>query len=312
MKSYLKNLARRSLGSFATLVKIMLPVMLVIRIGEEFGLSETLGTGLAPVMHLAGLPPEAGIVWATGMLTGLYGGIGAYIALFPQMELSITQGSILCAMMLFAHSIPLEQAIVRRAGASFLLTSFLRIGGALLYGAGVAWICGLSDALSAPLELDWLTAAETDPGWGAWALSTAGSLASIFGIIVALFIGLDLLEKLGVMRRITAAIEPALRVIGLDTRLAPLTTIGLLLGLTYGGALIIQATKEQDFTPRAKFLALSLLSLSHSLIEDTALMLALGADIWIVLVGRVGFSLAVIAVLARITPLMESRKTGEA
>ena len=75
--------------------------------------------------------------------------------------------------------------------------------------------------------------------------------------------------------------------------------IGLLLGLTYGGALIIQATKDQDFTPRAKFLALSLLSLSHSLIEDTALMLALGADVWIVLVGRLVFTLALVALIAK-------------
>lgn len=311
MNSYLKNLAQRSLGSFMTLVKIMLPVMIVIRIGEEFGLSEMLGVWLGPVMSLVGLPPETGIIWATGMLTGLYGGIGAYLALLPQMELSIAQGSILCAMMLFAHSIPLEQAIVRRAGASFLLTSLLRVGGALLYGAGVAWICGTNDALSAPLQLEWLLAAEATPGWGAWALSTATSLASIFGIIVALFIALDLLEKLGVIRRITAAIEPGLRAIGLDSRLAPLTTIGLLLGLTYGGALIIQATKDHDFTPRAKFLALSLLSLSHSLIEDTGLMLALGADIWIILVGRVAFSLAVVALLAKLSLFMEVRKTGE-
>lgn len=303
MKSYLKNLARRSLGSFATLVKIMLPVMLVIRIGEEFGLSETLGTGLAPVMQLVGLPPETGIVWATGMLTGLYGGIGAYIALFPQMDLTVAQGSILCAMMLFAHAIPLEQAIVRRAGASFLLTSLLRIGGALFYGAAIAWICSLTDSLSAPLELGWLPGAGSDAGWGAWSYSALISFVSIFAIIVALFIGLDLLEKLGVMRRIIAAIEPALRAIGLDTRLAPLTTIGLLLGLTYGGALIIQATKDQDFTPRAKFLALSLLSLSHSLIEDTALMLALGADIWIVLVGRLIFTVCIVAVLAKVLEL---------
>lgn len=300
MKSYLKNLAQRSLSSFVTLVKIMLPVMIVIRIGEEFGLSELLGVWLAPVMGLVGLPPESGIIWATGMLTGLYGGIGAYIALLPSMELTVAQGSILCAMLLFAHAIPLEQAIVRRAGASFLLTSLLRIGGALLYGAGVAWICGWSGALSEPLELGWLTPGQTDSDWTSWAISTASSLASILAIIVLLFIALDVLEKLGVIRRITSALEPALHAIGLDSRLAPLTTIGLLLGLTYGGALIIQATEEQEFTPQAKFLALSLLSLCHSIIEDTGLMLALGADVWIILVGRVIFTLAVIAILAKV------------
>ncbi len=303
MKAYVKNLTRRSLGSFIALVKIMLPVMIVIRVGEEFGLSEGLGTWLAPVMALTGLPPEAGIVWATSMLTGLYGGVGAYIALAGEMNLNVAQASILCAMLLFAHAIPVEQAIVRRAGASFILTSLLRIGGALVYGAMIAWICDVSGALSEPLKIEWLTGGQVDRSWAAWGWATASSLASIFAIILVLFVALDLLEKLGILRRITTALEPALQSIGLDSRLAPLTTIGLLLGLTYGGALIIQATKEQDFTPRAKFLALALLSLCHSLIEDTGLMLALGGDIWIILVGRVVFSLCIVAVLARVLRL---------
>jgi len=75
----------------------------------------------------------------------------------------------------------------------------------------------------------------------------------------------------------------------------------VLLGLTYGGALIIDEARKKNFPPRTLFLSLSWLSLSHSLIEDTAIMLALGADIWVVLVGRVILTLLIIAALARLT-----------
>jgi hypothetical protein len=43
------------------------------------------------------------------------------------------------------------------------------------------------------------------------------------------------------------------------------------------------------------------LSLSHSLIEDTVIMLALGADIWVVLVGRVVLTLIIMMLLAWLT-----------
>ncbi len=298
MTRYLTDLARRSLTTFAELLQIMLPVMILVRLGNTFGLSEALAWLLAPVMGLAGLPPETGIVWATALLTGVYGGIGAYLVLLPDLGMTVAQHSILCAMILFAHALPVEQAIVRRAGASFLLTSLLRVGAALTYGATVAWICAATGALSEPLEPILLGGGAADAGWGAWAVETAVSLASILVIVALLFALLDGLKALGVLRWTTRLLEPLLRGIGLDPRMAPMTTIGMLLGLTYGGALIIQATKDQQFDARARFLALACLSLSHALIEDTALMLALGADVWIVLVGRLAFTLAIVAALA--------------
>ena len=136
MQAYLNTLGRKSLKTFITLMKIMLPVMILVRLGDQIGLTDWLGQMLVPVMSLVGLPPEAGLVWGISLLIGTYGGLGAYLTLLPGMEISVAQHSILCAMMLIAHMIPVEQAIVSRAGASFWITSAVRIGGALLFGAG--------------------------------------------------------------------------------------------------------------------------------------------------------------------------------
>jgi hypothetical protein len=75
---------------------------------------------------------------------------------------------------------------------------------------------------------------------------------------------------------------------------------GVLLGMVYGGALIIEETGKQQFSARTRFLALAWLSLSHGLIEDTALMLMLGASAWVVLAGRVLLTMLVVAALARL------------
>jgi hypothetical protein len=306
VSSYLIALVLRSWRLFITVTKVMLPVMVVVQVAQEFGLVDIVGEFIAPAMGLLHLPPEAGIIWATTLLTGIYGGIASLSGLAGTLEMNAGQFSALCAMMLFAHSIPVEQAIVRRAGASFGVTSALRIGTAFVYGAVVSWACYLSGALADPVSFEWLrgssfVSSSASAGYLGWIQSTAFSLALTYVIILVLVLVLDGLDRLGITRRITKALTPVLRVSGLDEQVAPVTTVGVLLGLTYGGALIIDEATRQNFSARTRFLALSWLSLSHSLIEDTLLMVALGADVWIVLVGRVAITLAIIAVLARLT-----------
>ncbi|MCA1244848.1 nucleoside recognition protein [Stappia stellulata] len=300
MPSYVRSLAHRCLATFFLLVKVMLPVMLLVRLGDLYGLTDLLARGLAPVMGLVDLPAEAGLIWAITLLTGLYGGVGAFVSLQPEMQLTVAQVSVLSSLMLFAHALPVEQAIVRRAGASLLATTALRLGVGFAYAAIAAWICRTTGVLSEVVVLEWMPSDVTTSDWGSWMRATAQSLVSMLAIIVALFLLLDILKAIKVIGWLTRALNPGLRLLGLNPDLAPLTTIGLLLGLSYGGGLIIQETMVRRYDRRDLFLALSCLSLCHSVIEDTAVMLAVGADVWIILVGRIAATVLVIAVLARL------------
>ncbi|BCL60169.1 hypothetical protein DGMP_08620 [Desulfomarina profundi] len=57
------------------LLKITVPVLIVTRILEQFGLVSFFSVVLEPVMGVMGLPGSLGLVWATAMLTSLYGGL---------------------------------------------------------------------------------------------------------------------------------------------------------------------------------------------------------------------------------------------
>lgn len=302
---YLRGLLARSRRLFWVLAKIMLPVMVLVQFAQLQGWIDALGRAFGPAMAWLALPPEAGLIWITTASVGIYGGIAAMIGLSGQLALTSGQLSALGAMMLFAHNLPVEQSIVRRAGVNFMSTGLLRITVALLYGGLIAWSSRLTGILDQPASSAWMHArtgaagaANADDLW-AWALTTAGSLVVTFLILVLLLILLDVLERLGITRRITALLTPLLRLSGLEARAAPITTVGVLLGLTYGGALIIEESERQTFGPRTRFLALTWLCLSHALIEDTLLVLAVGANVWVILVGRVAVTLVLIALLAR-------------
>ena len=290
---------------FYALLKIMLPIMALVQVAQWLGWIEALGHAFGPVMGLLNLPAGAGIIWITSVLVGVYGAIAALIGLAATLEMTAGQFSALASMILFAHSLPIEQAIVRRAGASFWATTGLRLGAAVLYGGGVSWLCHWGGWLAEPMSFQWLQGSQTalDPAdytlWQ-WLHATAFSLLLTYAVILGLLVLLDLMARTGLTALITRALTPVLKWVGLDASVAPVTMVGTLLGLSYGGALIIEEAERLRLSARTRFLALSWLSLSHSLIEDTALLMALGADGWIVLGGRVVLTLVVVGALARL------------
>src|SRR5690606_27425924 len=294
MLHYLNTIRLRSTRMFLTITRIMLPVMVIVYVADRLGLVRLAGEALTPAMALLGLPPEAGIIWATTALTNIYGGMASMAALSDGLQMTTAQVSALGAMMLFAPTIPTEQSVVRRACAR-----------ALVYGAAVCWICRVLDVLQDPVSLAWMRQdaglTQGPPDVWSWALSTVQSLALVLAIIVGLVVLLDVLERLGITRLVTRMLTPVLRLSGLEERAAPLTTVGVLLGLAYGGALIIEAAERENYSPRTRLLALSWLSLCHALIEDTLLILALGADVWVILVLRGLATLGVLAALAALT-----------
>lgn len=298
--NYIKSLIMRSWRIFVALAKIMIPIMIIVRVLDQYGFSEAIGEFIGPALAIVGLPAEAGIVWAAALVSSLYGGVAAMITLAPTMDLNVGQMSVLASMMLFAHGLPIEQAIVHKAGANFLITCFLRILAAILYGIIAFMVISHFEILQEPMSIGWLPDGLNSTSWSEWTYATVKSLALIFLIVVALMMLMDGVEKTGIDKVISIILAPIHKVMGIRRELAPITTVGLLMGLTFGGGLLIERSKNGSITKRELFLTLSFLSLFHAVIEDTLLMIALGADIWVILVARGVFSVIFIAILARI------------
>lgn len=294
---------RDTLRLYWLLIRIVLPVMVLSRVAVELGLIDLLAPLFAPLMVMVGLPPELGFAWLASIFVGIWAGAVAIYSLVPMDSLTTAQVTIASSLLLFAHAMPVEQRIVQKAGPSLIATSLLRLLGGLFYAFLLHTLFEATGWLQTPVAPHWVPASK-DTSWFAFVWETAEALLWMFVILLGLVVVMKVLRKTGLMDWLTKALAPVLRIAGIGAAATPLTMVGLLLGLAYGGGLIIEEARKGHLEPRDIFLSTSFMGLAHSLIEDTLLVVALGADLTSVFVGRLIFAIAVIALLARVIDLI--------
>jgi hypothetical protein len=301
------GLLRDAVETFWTLAKVMVPVIIITHVLQQLGVVDALGRALGPVMHVVGLPGSMGLVWATAMAINMYAGIVVFASLAPAASLTVAQVTVLACLILVAHGLPVELRIAQKAGPRLRAIAPLRVLAALALAWGLSrtyTALGVLQEACHPL----IKPSPPDPSWAAWGMAQARNLAMIFAIILALLTALGVLKRLRVIDLLILPLTPVLRALGMSSRAAPVTIVGLTLGLSDGGGLIIRESQSGQLSSRDVFFSLALLSLCHSLIEDTLLMLAIGAHISGVLFGRVLFCLAVLFVLARLLARMPDER----
>jgi len=297
--NYLLEILKKSARISLTLFKLMIPIIIVIKILEHYGLVVLLSEWLTPVMDWVGLPGAMGLVWATALVTNLYGGIVVYASLAADVPMSVAQVTIISTMMLIAHALPIEGRIAQKAGVRISLTLLLRVGMAILFGIIFNFIYSTGNWLQQPSVLLW-TPEAVDPSLISWVKNQLVSLVIIFCIVFALVLLLNILKRIGVIDHITNLLRPVMHLLGIGREAETITLVGITLGISYGGALLINEAQAGHIKPRDVLFSMSLLGLSHSLIEDTLLMMMIGADLSGILFGRVMFTLVIIFLMVRL------------
>lgn len=294
-------LLRESIQVYGVLLRIMVPALIIVKLLQELGALELMGLALGPAMALVGLPAVLGIVWATTLLTNMFTGIIVFIDIAAGLSLTVEQVTVLGTMMLVAHSLPIEGAVARRAGVPWWVTLALRVGGALVLGAVLHLVYSSFNLLQEPFVQVWQPTVN-DGSLLSWALGQLQALAMVFLVILSLILMLKVLRFVGLEKVIHIALTPLLRLFGLGRSAANVTVIGVALGLTYGAGLLIRDLDEGGLNRRDAYVSLCFLGLLHSVIEDTLLIMALGAHLSGILWARLIFSIVVIAILARLVP----------
>ena len=281
------------------LFKLMIPVLIIVRILEAWGAIPVIARFLEPLMTLVGLPEAMGLVLATNLLTNIYAAMMVFFQLATDYPMTVAQVSILGGMMLIAHSLPIEVRIVQMAGVRFVVALMMRLLTALIFGILLFHIYDGLDWLQQPAELVWQAPVEQTSHLE-WAWQQLQSFAMIVAVIATLISLLRFLRWVHVERLMIFLLQPVLRLLGIRPEAASLTIVGMTLGLSFGGGLLIEESRKGHIDKKDIFAAMLLLSVCHSLIEDTLLIMVMGADISAALWFRLIFSLLLVAVVTRL------------
>jgi hypothetical protein len=307
--NFLKQLSTATLTTFkdATrisldLFKIMVPVVIAVKILQELNLIGYLAAPLAPIMKLVGLPGEMGLVWATALVNNIYSGLIVFLSLAQDIPLTAAQATVLGTMVLVAHSMPVELRVVQSSGPKLGFQLIIRMLAAFVMGLVLNLIYQNFDLLQGPANV-LLTPDNSviDKTLLQWAIGELRNLISIFGIIFCLLAVMRLLTKIKVIAAMDFILRPFLTMMGIGSKASALTVVGLTMGLSYGGGMIIHETKSGRINKKDVFYSLTLMSLCHSLIEDTLLLMMIGGHVSGLFWGRLIMSCLIVAALVQIT-----------
>ena len=273
---------KKSAKTSIWLLKLILPISLAFRLLDYSGLLVYVADFLNPIFIHLGLPGSTAIIFITSIFLPLY----APLAIITSMTLTLRELTILALMCQVAHNLPVESAIQAKTGTSFWAMFSVRIFMSILIGFVLNLILPLQ--MGEPSFM--LTSVESmnslSDVFVAWAITSLRISILIISIITILMVSYRLLEEYNLINKLSKSIEPILKFFGLPKSTAFLWLIGYIVGLAYGGALMIDQMDEGKVTKAEGSLLNYHLAISHSVLEDNLLFVALGVSIWWILVTR--------------------------
>ena len=294
---------RKGLSAWVFVVKLTLPALILTRLLLYFDLLDDVARVFKPAMGLLGLPPEIALVWVATMAANFYVGIGVLLSLLPTMDpLSVSQATALGCMCLLAHSLIIEGQVCRGTGVSFWRVTVFRIASAIVLGLIINWTAALTGWGAEPSSVvsAMLIYSDAVPPWGVWALSLVKQLAMILVLMESLMLMMELIKYFGLTRLIGKVLGPPLRLAGVGEPALMVTIIGCVVGLGYGGGLIVAESRSGNIPAEDIFGAIMLMAVFHSIVEDTLLAWALGGSLWWLLGVRMVFALSLVGAINRL------------
>ena len=292
-KKILVNIFQETTKIFWILFKVILPVVIVIRALELIGAIPFLAKFLEPLTSFIGIDGSLGLVWMAAILVNIYAGLAAFASLQAIFDYSVAETTILGLIILIAHSLPIEVAIAKKSRISWIFNLSFRFINAIVAGKILNLIFTKYELFNEPNQSVLQVPNELVSNFE-WATLQIQNFFIIFLIIFFIISTINILKALGVWSLIINLMKIPLSYLGMSEKVANIILIGLTLGISFGGGFLIEESKKNNISKKDILLSLSFLSLCHSIIEDTILILLLGSHISGILFFRFIYTVIII------------------
>ena len=295
-KKILVNIFQETTKIFWILFKVILPVVIVIRALELIGAIPILAKFLEPLTSFIGIDGSLGLVWMAAILVNIYAGLAAFASLQAIFDYSVAETTILGLIILIAHSLPIEVAIAKKSRISWIFNLSFRFINAIVAGKILNLIFTKYELFNEPNQSVLQVPNELVSNFE-WATLQIQNFFIIFLIIFFIITTINILKALGVWSLIIHIMKIPLSYLGMSEKVANIILIGLTLGISFGGGFLIEESKKNNISKKDILLSLSFLSLCHSIIEDTILILLLGSHISGILFFRFIYTVIIILLM---------------
>lgn len=295
-KKILVNIFQETTKIFWILFKVILPVVIVIRALELIGAIPFLAKFLEPLTSFIGIDGSLGLVWMAAILVNIYAGLAAFASLQAIFDYSVAETTILGLIILIAHSLPIEVAIAKKSRISWIFNLSFRFINAIVAGKILNLIFTKYELFNEPNQSVLQVPNELVSNFE-WATLQIQNFFIIFLIIFFIISIINVFKSLGVWSLIINIMKIPLSYLGMSEKVANIILIGLTLGISFGGGFLIEESKKNNISKKDILLSLSFLSLCHSIIEDTILILLLGSHISGILFFRFIYTVIIILLM---------------
>ena len=286
-----------------TCIVISLPVLIIIRILSEFGFIEFMTMAVEPVMGLLHMPGEAAIIWAIAMTANLYAALIAFVALGG--DFTVLETTLLTCLMLGTHSIFIEMIFVAKTGCRLIFYTVMRIAMSIASAYIIGVIMAYFDLGGETTTVLFVPTTSLEVSLAQWAHDTAMQIAIIPVIAFTVIAIIDILQYLKMTDIISKGLAFLLSPLKIQNKDAcQLTLVGILLGLAFGGALLVEEAKKGHIPNRDISIVMMLLCNVHAAIEDNILLALLGGWVFGFIILRSLICYAMVAIFGLIITTM--------
>ncbi len=260
---------------------------------EYSGLLGHLNFLLEPTMGFIHLPPAAALPIIAGMLTGIYGAVAA-LTVIPLAKVEITLVAIFA---LISHALIQEGVIQGKSGLNGFKATLIRLTASVV----TVWATGLFLVGTGPVSPSDAIAVAADkqaflPMIFDWSVAAFRLSLQILGIVMTIMVAMETLKAFDLIPAIVRALNPFLRLMGLDRETGLMWVAAIFFGISYGAAVIVEEARDGNFDRQSLERLHVSIGVNHSMVEDPLLFLPFGLNLFWLWIPRLITAIAAVRI----------------